>query len=71
MTRAMPSQQKVREILLSKESSDAEKREQLRALILPDVFKIDDLNKATPAQLKRLQEALAIAEALLQLNTAA
>jgi hypothetical protein len=64
----MPSQEKVRQILLSKELSNTEKRDQLHSLISVDVFKIDNLNKATPAQLKQLQEAIEIAQALQQLN---
>ena len=64
----MKNQDNVREILLSKELTGTEKRDQLRALILADVFKIDNLDKATPAQLRQLQEALAIAEALQKLN---
>ena len=64
----MRIQEKVRQIMLSKELSCTEKRDQLRALIPADVCKIDNLNKATPAQLKQLKEALAVAEALQQLN---
>jgi hypothetical protein len=64
----MSIQEKVRQIMLSDELGSAEKREQLRALIPTDVFKIDNLNMATPAQLKQLQEALEVAEALQQLN---
>jgi hypothetical protein len=35
----MPSQEEVRQILLSKELSNTEKRDQLRALIPADVFR--------------------------------
>jgi hypothetical protein len=52
----------------SEELSDTEKRDQLHALIPVDVFKIDNLNKATPAQLKQLKEAIEVAEALQQLD---
>jgi hypothetical protein len=45
-----------------------EKRDQLRALIPADVFKIDNLNKARPTQLIRLKEGLAVAEGLQRLN---
>jgi hypothetical protein len=61
-------QEKVREIMLSEELSSAEKRNQLRALIPADVCKIDDLNQATPAQLKQLQGAIEAALALQQLD---
>jgi len=64
----MSIQGKVRQIMLSKELSDTEKRDQLHALIPADVFKIDNLNKATPAQLKRLKEAIEVAQALQQLE---
>jgi hypothetical protein len=45
--------EKLRQIMLSKELSSTEKREQLRALIPPDVSKIENLNRATLAQLKQ------------------
>ena len=64
----MTIQEKIREIMLSEELSDAEKLNRLHALIPLDVFKIDNLNEASPAQLKQLQEALEVAEALQQLN---
>jgi hypothetical protein len=64
----MSIQEKVRQITLSEELSSIEKCEQLRSLIPADVFKIDNLNKATPTQLKRLPEALEVAQALEQLN---
>jgi hypothetical protein len=32
------------------------------------VLKIDNLNKATPAQLRRLKEAMAVSEALQELR---
>jgi hypothetical protein len=62
--------EKLRQIMLSKELSSTEKREQLRALIPPDVSKIENLNRATLAQLKQLQEAIEVAQALQQLNAA-
>jgi hypothetical protein len=64
----MTIEEKVRETMLSKELSNAEKRDQFRALIPADVFKIDNLNKATPAQLIQLQGALEVAQALQRLN---
>ena len=56
------------EIMLSQQLSSAEKRSRLRALIPADVCKIDDLNQASPAQLKQLQGAIAAAEGLQQLD---
>ena len=64
----MTIEEKVREIMLSDELSSNEKRNQLRDLIPADVFKIDNLSKATLAQLKQLKEAIEIAQALQQLN---
>src|SRR4029077_15201405 len=54
----MTIEEKVREIMLSEELSDSEKLDRLHALIPPDVFKIDNLNQATPAQLKQLEDGL-------------
>jgi hypothetical protein len=61
---------KVREILLSEELSAAEKLDRLHALIPPDAVKIDNLNQATPAQLKRLKDGLAVSEAMQQIRRA-
>jgi hypothetical protein len=55
-------------ILRNKELSRDEKREQLRALIPQDALKIDDLSKATPEQLAKLQVGLDIAQAIEGLN---
>jgi hypothetical protein len=60
----MTIEEKVREIMLSEELSDSEKLDQLHALIPLDAFKIDDLNQATPAQLKQLKDGLAITDAM-------
>jgi hypothetical protein len=54
----MKIQEKVREIVLSEKLSNTEKRDHLRALIPVEVFRIENLNQATPAQLKQLQEAI-------------
>jgi hypothetical protein len=59
--------EKIREIMLSEEWSGAEKLDRLHALIPPDAFKIDNLNKATPAQLRQLKDGLAITEAMQQI----
>jgi hypothetical protein len=64
----MKIQEKVREIMLSQELTSAEKRDRLRALIPADVCKIDDLNQATPAQLKQLQGASEAALSLQELD---
>jgi len=66
----MTIEEKVREIMLSEELSDSEKLDQLHALIPLDAFKIDDLNQATPAQLKQLKDGLAITEAMQQIRRA-
>jgi hypothetical protein len=54
--------------MLSEELSDAEKLDRLHALIPPEAFKIDNLNQATPAQLRQLKDGLAITEAMQQLR---
>ena len=64
----MTIEEKVREIMLSEEFPDNEKLDRLHALIPPDVFKIDNLNKATPAHLKQLKDGLAVTEAMQQLR---
>jgi hypothetical protein len=52
----------------SKKLAIDEKREQLRSLIPDDVLQIDDLNKATVAQLRKLQDSIEVAKALQQLD---
>jgi hypothetical protein len=64
----MTIEEKIREIMLSEGLSGAEKLDQLHALIPPDVCKIDNLNQATPAQLKQLKDGLAITEAMQQIR---
>jgi hypothetical protein len=64
----MTTEEKVREIMLSEEFPDNEKLDRLHALIPPDVFKIDNLNRATPAQLRQLKDGLAITEAIQQIR---
>ena len=66
----MTIEEKIREIMLSEGLSGAEKLDQLHALIPPDVCKIDNLNQATPAQLKQLKDGLAITEAMQQIRRA-
>jgi hypothetical protein len=66
----MTIEEKIREIMLSEESSDSEKLDQLHDLIPPEVLKIDNLNQATPAQLRQLKDGLAVTEAMQQLRRA-
>jgi hypothetical protein len=40
----------------------------LHALIPPDAFKIDNLNQATPAQLRQLKDGLAVTEAMQKIR---
>src|SRR5258708_8205759 len=68
--RTMTIEEKVREIMLSEEMSDSEKLDRLHALIPSDAFKIDNLNQATPAQLKQLKDGLAVTEAMPQIRRA-
>jgi hypothetical protein len=64
----MTVEEKIRQIMLSEELSDGEKLDRLHALIPLEAFKIDDLNKATPAQLKQLKDGLAITEAMQEIR---
>jgi hypothetical protein len=64
----MTIEEKFREIMLSEKLSDSEKLDRLHALIPTDAFKIDNLNKATPAQLKHLKDGLAVTEAMQQIR---
>src|SRR4029077_911690 len=66
----MTIEEKVREIMLSEEFPDNEKLDRLHALIPPDASKIDNLNKATPAQLRKLKDGLAVTEAMQQIRRA-
>lgn len=66
----MTMEEKIREIMLSEELSDSEKLDQLHALIPSDACKIDNLNKATPAQLKQLKAGLAVTDAMQRIRRA-
>jgi len=66
----MTIEEKVRQIMLAEELSGAEKLDRLHALIPLDVFKIDNLNRATPEQLKQLKDGLAVTDAMQQLRAA-
>jgi hypothetical protein len=60
--------EQIREILLSEKMSNSEKLDRLHALIPPDAFKIDNLNQATPAQLKHLKDGLAVTQAMQEIR---
>src|SRR5258708_6446299 len=64
----MTIEEKVREIMLFEEFPDNEKPDRLHALIPPDVFKIDNLSKATPEQLRQLKDGLEVTKAMQQLR---
>ena len=64
----MTIEEQIREIMLSGELSDSEKLDRLHALISADVFKIDNLNQAKPAQLKQLRDGLAVTDAMQQIR---
>jgi hypothetical protein len=66
----MTIEEKVREIMLSGELPDNEKLDRLHALIPPEAFRIDNLNQATPAQLKELKDGLAVTEAMQEIRCA-
>jgi len=59
--------EKIREITDSEEPEN-EKVDRLRALIAAEVFKIDSMKTATPAQLRQLQDALTVSEAIQKLE---
>jgi hypothetical protein len=62
--------EQIREIVLSEELSAAEKLDRLHGLIPPDVFKIDSLSTATPAQIKQLKDGLMVTDAMQQIRRA-
>jgi hypothetical protein len=64
----MNIQERIREILVSEELSDAEKLDSLHALIPPDACNIDNLSQATPAQLRRSKDGLTVTQAMQQLR---
>ena len=64
----MTIEEKIREIMLSEELSGAEKLDRLQALIPPDACKIDNLNQATTAQLRQLQDGFAVTEAMQEIR---
>ncbi len=59
---------KLNAILHSKDLSNADKRDQLRLLIPADVLEISDLSQATPVQLRKLQDAIEVAQAIQRLK---
>ncbi len=62
--------EQIHQIMISKELNDTEILDSLYALIPPDACKIDNLSQATPAQLKQLQDGLAVTNAMQQLRSA-
>jgi hypothetical protein len=66
----MTIEEKIRGIMLSKDLPDSEKLDRLHALIPPEAFKIDNLNQATPAQLKQLRDGLAVTDAMQEIRRA-
>jgi hypothetical protein len=66
----MTIEEKIHEIMLSEELADTEKLDRLHALISADVFKIDNLSQATPAQLTQLKDGLAVTQAMQQIRCA-
>jgi hypothetical protein len=63
-------QAKIAEIVRSTELNNTQKQEQLRLLIPEDAVKIDDLHGATPAQLRKLREAIDVSQAIQKLDLA-
>jgi hypothetical protein len=59
---------KLNAILHSKDLSNADKRDRLRLLIPADVLEISDLRQATPVQLRKLQDAIEVAQAIQRVN---
>jgi hypothetical protein len=66
----MNIQERIRQIMHSEDLSDTEKLDSLYTLIPADSCKIDNLSQATPAQLKQLQDGLAVTNAMQQLRAA-
>ena len=64
----MTIEEKVREIMLSEELPESEKLDRLHALIPLEVFKIDSLRTATPAQIKQLKDGLMVTDAMQQVR---
>ncbi len=62
--------EQIRQIMLSEELSSAEKLDSLHALISADTCKIDNLNQATPAQLRQLKDGLAVTDAMEKIRCA-
>jgi hypothetical protein len=60
--------EQIHQIVRSEELSSAEKLDSLHALISADTCKIDNLNKATPAQLRQLKDGLAVTEAMQEIR---
>jgi len=64
----MTIEQRIHQIMVSEELSNAEKLDRLHALIPADACKIDNLSHATPVQLKQLKDGLAVTQAMQELR---
>jgi hypothetical protein len=64
----MTTEEKIRQIMVSKELSDTEKLDSLYSLIPADSCEIDNLSQATPAQLRQLRDGLAVTQAMQELR---
>jgi hypothetical protein len=60
--------EQIREIVRAEELPAAEKLDRLHALIPAEAFKIDSLNKATPAQIRLLRDGLMVTDAMQQIR---
>jgi hypothetical protein len=66
----MNIEEKIREIVISKELSNSEKLDRLHALIPAETFKIDSLSTATPAQVRLLRDGLMVTDAMEKIRCA-
>jgi hypothetical protein len=66
----MTIEERIPEIMRSEELSDSEKLDSLHALIPADVCKIDNLSRATPAQLRLLRDGLMVTDAMEKIRCA-
>jgi hypothetical protein len=64
----MTIEEKIRQIMTSKELSSTEKLDRLHALIPAETFKIDSLSTAPLAQVRLLRDGLMVTDAMQQLR---
>jgi hypothetical protein len=64
----MTIEEKIRQIMISKELSNSEKLDRLHALIPAETFKIDSLSTAPLAQVRLLRDGLMVTDAMQQLR---